>query len=225
MDKKIDSRYFVPFLSTRELKTTLKDDSSARSLLFSNLFTIAIALLEHWNLRTVLFIYWGQNIIIGFFNVLRLLNINKFNARDNLPPALPLAVRCIPAGFFALHYGLFHFVYLQFIGLADARDWKWVWVSLIIFFLHHLYSFRHNFPKEVDAWNFARLMSFPYIRIVPMHIIIIFGGFLTLLLRNEFADRLVLIFFLLLKTNADLKMHQAEHAWQKEDTKIPDSCR
>jgi len=217
MDKKVDpSRYFAPFLSPRELITSIKNDPSSKSLLFSNLITIAIALLEHWNLRTVLFIYWGQNIIIGFFNVLRLLSIKDFNIRGNVAQPFPAWVRLIPAGFFALHYGFFHFGYFQFIGLADARDWKWVWFSLIIFFLHHLYSFRRNFPKEADAWSFARLMSFPYLRIVPMHIIIIFGGFITILLRNEFADRLVLIFFLLLKTNTDLRMHQAEHAWQKD---------
>lgn len=217
MDKKIDSsRYFAPFLTPRELKTSLRDDSSARSLLFSNLFTIAIALLEHWNLRTVLFIYWGQNIIVGFFNVLRLLHIKKFNPGEDASRTFPLAVRFVPAGFFALHYGFFHFGYFQFIGFPIARDWKWVWIGLAIFFLHHLFSFRRNFHREVGAWNFARLMFFPYIRIVPMHIIIIFGGFITILLRNEFADRLVLIFFLLLKTNADLKMHQAEHAWQKD---------
>ncbi len=43
------------------------------SLVFANLVTIVLAVIETWDLATVMFIYLAQSIIIGFFTVVSLL--------------------------------------------------------------------------------------------------------------------------------------------------------
>lgn len=56
-------------------------------------------------------------------------------------------------------------------------------------------------------------MLFPYARIIPMHLTIMFGGVLASV--GNFSH-IVLLFFMLLKTIADLAMHSLEHAEQQQ---------
>jgi hypothetical protein len=46
------------------------------SLLFANLVTIVLAIAGHWDVATVMFIYWAQSVIIGIFTVITLLGID-----------------------------------------------------------------------------------------------------------------------------------------------------
>jgi hypothetical protein len=80
------------------------------------------------------------------------------------------------------------------------------------FFMNHFFSFRINSRADSARTDIGRLMFFPYIRIMPMHLTIILGTFVMLLLRNQFAEYAVLVFFLALKTIADVRMHILEHA-------------
>ena len=47
-------------------------DKSTKLLIISNIVTIIFALSERWDLKTVLWIYWFQSIIIGYFNYKRM---------------------------------------------------------------------------------------------------------------------------------------------------------
>ena len=53
--------------------------SSVLSLLAANAFTIAVALYEGWDLGVLMWIYWGQSIIIGLFSVLKILDLKRFS--------------------------------------------------------------------------------------------------------------------------------------------------
>lgn len=206
-----------PFLPPGELLKLFREDPTSRSLLLSNIVMIVLALAEGWKLKTVMLIYWGQNIIIGFFNVLKILSagpgavLGEFKSR--LPRGrIPKKAKFFIAGFFAFHYGFFHFGYWQFLQPLNGVDWNWVGFSLLMFLSHHGYSFHYNYARERERWGFEKLMVFPYLRIIPMHMTIVLGGFFIAVLHNDLADRLVLLFFLLLKTQTDLRMHQVEHA-------------
>ncbi|MDD5020394.1 MAG: DUF6498-containing protein [Candidatus Omnitrophica bacterium] len=201
-----------PFLGWGEFTSLVRADATARSLFLSNLLTLALALAENWPLKTVMFIYCGQNIIIGFFNVVRILSVRRVDTPRQPDVEVPSVVKYVMAGFFTLHYGLFNFGYFQFIGRPAAAEWGWIWASLGVFFAHHLFSFQYHGRRKNTPQDFTKLMFFPYLRIIPMHITIIFGGFFMLLFRNELAEKIVLGFFLLLKTSADLRMHLVEHA-------------
>jgi len=206
------------------------------SLLFANLVTIVLAIVQHWDLATVMFIYWAQSIIIGIFTVISLLGADTAVLAENMEKSMRekggsgtvstrfvRAYMCLLAGFFALHYGLFHWGYYGFIvesglfGPVNFPDPN-IWFSCALFFANHLYShiqYRHEGPKGVDFVNeeFFR----PYQRIIPMHLTIIFGSIIVLVLQFVGIDATmpVLVLFLLLKTRSDIFAHLAKHAQQE----------
>ena len=126
------------------------------------------------------------------------------------------------AFFFILHYGFFHLVYFGFLVefLANGRDFSFtmdvfsILIMGFIFFLNHLFSFWYN-KKEFEEKkpNIGKIMLFPYSRIIPMHLTIIFSGiFIVSGSINGFElFSISVLFFLILKTIADLTMHIIEH--------------
>jgi hypothetical protein len=190
-----------------------KINLSTLTLTFSNLLVIYFAVIENWNLATVLFIYWGQSVIIGVFNFVKILKLEKFstegfkiNSRFVKPTR---KTKIFTAFFFAFHYGLFHLVYFIFLLSDFYSIFHWnnlffIFLSVGFFFVNHFISFLLNKKEDLKKEkNIGKVFSSPYVRIVPMHLVIVFG-FL-------FGSR-VLVFFLVLKTLADLVMHQREHA-------------
>jgi hypothetical protein len=79
-------------------------DPSAYSLVIANLITIVMATLERWDLWTVIFVYLIQNVVIGFFSMLRIADLRKFAA----------------SLFFIFHYSVFNLLY--FIVLIDKKS-------------------------------------------------------------------------------------------------------
>ncbi|MDM8000334.1 MAG: DUF6498-containing protein [Dehalococcoidia bacterium] len=200
-------------------------DSSAAILVLSNLVTIAFALALKWDIRDVMWIYWGQSIIIGLFAFLRILDLKQFSTegfRINNQPARPTRqTRWQVAGFFALHYGFFHFVYLIFLLALATPDsstpFLGIGLCLLAFLLSHAFSFWHNRQRDRDKKpNIGCVMFFPYGRIIPMHFAIILGGWLGP--KSTGA----LLLFLVLKTLADVLMHMAEHA-DRDAASLPPS--
>lgn len=189
------------------------------SLLLSNFLVIALAIIQGWEATTVLWIYWMQSVIIGFFQFSRILSLKKFsteNFKINGQPAQPTtSTKLSTAFFFAFHYGFFHFIYAIFLFnffTNQLLNFSYLFIGGFIFFLNHLYSFYHNkIADEQKTQNIGTLMFSPYARIVPMHLIIIFGAFL---------GQSALIIFLLLKTIVDLIMHTFKHRAGLENNKI-----
>lgn len=207
----------------QELLSELGPDSLI--LLFSNLTVIVLALVQGWNIVPLLWIYWFQNNIIGFFNWRRIKQLKRFsteglkiNGRRVKPT---LTTRKQTALFFLLHYGVFQLLYFIFLvslsytlpeeALLSAA------VGIAIFFFNHFYSYRYNLEKDlVSTPNIGSLMFFPYARIIPMHLIIFIGIWAG---RGSTTE---LFFFLLLKTGADILMHIVQHVnWSdKEDQEV-----
>ena len=105
------------------------------------------------------------------------------------------------------HFGFFHFGYLVFI-FAENTGRSPLGLGLLIctlaFAFNHYFSYRYH--REVDASgtpNIGTLMFTPYLRVVPMHLTIVFGA-VTL------GSTGILVFGLM-KMIADVAMHLAEH--------------
>ncbi len=183
-----------------------RPDPPLLALLFANGITIVLALLQDWSLGTVLVVYWFQSVTIGLFTVVRLLGADGRGRFQGL--AL--------AGFFTLHYGLFHLVYLVFIltfaftGMYGLADPLGIALGCAVFFANHLISYLWYRPRETEAP--MQIFAEPYARILPMHLTIIAGGFVSAILPGEAGSRLVLLLFLLLKAGADVVAHQRKHA-------------
>ncbi|NOX16999.1 MAG: hypothetical protein GXO87_01800 [Chlorobi bacterium] len=190
-------------------------DKSAWVLLLSNLITIAIAVIQKWDLAPLLIIYWAQSVIIGISNWRRILNLRQFSTKNftinkvSVDPTQKTKRRV--AWFFLFHYGFFHFVYFIFISAMIPTLSNFVWmgiaVGILIFAINHYYSYKHNLERDsARVPNIGTLMFFPYARILPMHLTIIFGGAFSK------GSTISLLIFLSLKTGADLIMHWVEHS-------------
>lgn len=58
-------------------------DKSTKLLVVSNIVTIVFAIIEGWDLHTLLLIYWFQSVIIGYFNYKRILKLENFKIKIN----------------------------------------------------------------------------------------------------------------------------------------------
>ncbi|MDT8357206.1 MAG: DUF6498-containing protein [Methanomicrobiaceae archaeon] len=211
------------------------------SLIVVNLITIALALLQGWDLGLTMFIYWAQSIFIGIFTVISILDLRISDAPEgelqrmfsgSLSDAgarkfFPF-YKLIMAGFFTLHYGLFHWGYLGFIvgfgffHAGDLTENRGILLVLTLFFVNHLYSFLHYRRAEpLTGPRVSALFFRPYARIIPMHLSIIAAGFVLLaftLLRLPDPTPFILIIFLSLKTYMDAWMHMNKH---RQDVFLP----
>jgi hypothetical protein len=211
-------------------------DRFTLTLLVANLVTICAAMVEHWRILDVMLVYWGQSVMIGFFNVIRILELKALSPAGGRGPtreATTLGMRLFTvfmALFFACHYGGFHAVYLAFLVgfMSESKagpsrvDLVPTLVCLAVFLAQQWSLFRHRLecePKERSS--FARIFFFPYARILPMHLTILLGASFLAMGRNAGHDGRVksaclLLFFLGLKTVADSIMHLMEHRGRRQ---------
>jgi Family of unknown function (DUF6498) len=194
---------------------------STWALLASNVAAPILALVLHWPLATLLWPYWFQSVVIGYFSRKRMLAVPDFSTagmsmgESGTPVPETEAGRRQMVNFFTLHYGFFHLGYLVFLlsmtHVMSALDWLGLAISAAGFVWSHKLSYDRNSEADLlGKQSLARMMLLPYLRIVPMHFSIMLGVGLT---RGNFplsASAALLIFFAL-KTVADLGMHRFEH--------------
>lgn len=177
----------------------------------ANLLTLIMALWQNWVLADLLVVYWFQSVVIGGSYVLRMLNLDKFSTANlkingrSVDPT-PATKRQV-AGFFCLHFGAFHLVYMGFIFSGEVGGSPHINLSMLlaclIFLANHSFSYRYFRDQDrTGTPNIGTMMFTPYLRIVPMHLTIIIGAAMG-------GGGLVL--FILLKTVSDVLMHWVEH--------------
>lgn len=199
----------------KKLVKGVSDDRSASLLILSNLVVIVLAVVQRWQVTELLWVYWLQNIIIGFFNWRRMINLKEFST-DNLKlngvQAQPTQkTKRSMARFFLFHYGFFHAVYLFFLiqiidDIPSQVLLHWT-IGVAIFFFNHYFSYHYN--RELDDAslpNIGNIMFLPYLRVIPMHLV------LWIVASTGIQSLWSLLFFLLLKAAADVLMHVIEHA-------------
>jgi hypothetical protein len=197
-------------------------DPSAFSLLVANLITIELALLERWDLASVMRIYWWQSVIIGAFHFIRLMRLKHFHMEG--PDGSGEIIEPTPARrtgaavAFVLVYGWMHFVYMVFIrqlpAQPPARPYLMA-VAVIAFGVNHLFSFLRNIEADARKWrSLPGLVRLVHWRVLPMHAMLILGVLFQ-------TPGLAAVFFLALKTIADLIMHDQEHYLRADLAPLP----
>jgi hypothetical protein len=201
---------------------------SVIALILANLVPIFGVVFLHWEVFPLMFLFWSENLIVGAFNVLKMLTAN---------PSSPVGwigkLFIIP--FFCVHYGMFTFIHGVFVialfggGLGGmhgfpnaATFWRvmqenelgWAVLGLTV---SHGISFMTNYigKGEYQRASLNQLMSQPYGRIVVMHLAILGGGFLMLALHSPVWGLILLV---VLKTAFDLNSHAAE---RKKFAEVP----
>ena len=185
-------------------------------LIVANVITIIMALFLNWSVLDVMLLYVIQSMIIGLFHFLKMLSASARMGKGAAGFGIILSL------FYLVHYGMFHAVYLFFlIGFYFALPQNGhsliffsagFLITIAVFVFNHLFSFLHYAKKSVNhdfsMLDISKMMFNPYLRIIPMHITIIFGGMFLFLGIFNWA---VLLLFMVLKTVVDVKMHLTEH--------------
>jgi len=171
---------------------------SSLALIIANLVPLAGAAFFGWKLSDVMVLYWAESAIIGFFNICKIAVIGRW-----------FALLAVP--FFAGHFGGFmavHFLFVYGIFVEGMQDggsggdlrevaalFVALWPALLALFLSHGYSFFANFlgRQEYRDRTVRDQMAEPYARIVFMHLVLIFGGGLTLILGGPTPVLLLVI--------------------------------
>ncbi len=217
----------------QERGPSLFRDASVVSLLIANMLTLGIALFEQWPIAMVLWVYWSQSVIIGVFNFVRMVGLREFST-DGLSSngkTVPetTAGKWRTAIFFVLHYGFFHAAYAVFVGSVSTglvrQDALWILTGAAFFLVNNLRSYCHAHRVDLKGRpNLGAMMMFPYARIVPMHLCIIFFGYTIENSEGGPVNWAVLAVFMLLKTGADVVMELVEqHLLRRSAKKAHDA--
>ncbi len=207
---------------------------STISLVFSNLVVIFFAIVDNLSALDILWIYWFQSVIIGIFNFIKIITLKDFSTegfrRGNIQPPATKATKISTAIFFLFHYGFFHLGYAIFLsvfpfsGFTQSNELQsgYLWFSAAMFFISYLVEFINSKRETTEELpNIGRLMLAPYTRIIPMHLTIIFGGFIALAgsVFSANTNLFVIILFTGIKTIVDL----FTHSFNPESLKMAES--
>ena len=186
---------------------------TAVALIVANLVPLFGVLFLDWSLFPILFIFWLENVVIGFFNSLKLL------------------FKCTFKGFylmviFVVHFGFFTAVHLKAIFELFSPDRvafqsllppaallshqiMLVWPAFLLFSLSHGFSFVYNFigKQEFLRMDPEKQMIAPYKRVAIMQVTIIGGAWVIQFLG---APVLALVLLISLKIAIDAGAHRSE---------------
>jgi hypothetical protein len=199
----------------------LYSDRSLTFLLFTNLAVLVCAVLLHWHATDLLWICWGQSAIIGYYNVHRIVDLDRFSTDSFVGSIRSLeptgeTQRCA-AVCFALIYGLSQLIYGVFLLITFRIHPDFplagVLACTLAFWFTHRYSYHYNRERDLDVPNIGTLMFFPYVRIIPMNLVILLG------VRYVGDDMLALALLLIIKTSVDVTTHIIEHVIARADTR------
>lgn len=180
-------------------------DWSFWSLLIANIITMVWALKESWSLSLLIWVYFSQNIILGFFWLVKVFDsIADGSYTRNVSNAIV----------FLLHYLPIHFLYgivlcqSDLFGKELLANFKYILAMGGIFFLSEIISyFAGSMLNRAKPLNLATVQLLPYARILPMHFVMFVGiGFEV----RSTNPHLIVVVFLLLKAFADIAMYLVE---------------
>jgi len=187
------------------LQRILKDPR-AWFLLLINSYLIYYYLQNPTEFNTIVWIYWLQSILIGFFTFIELLKVenpDETSMKMNDQPVTKKSMGCA-AFFFLFHFGFFHLVYAIFLltGFSARANAKIVLITGGIFLVESTIDLirRRSSKKEGEKENIGKMFFVPYMRIIPMHLMILVPPFLG------FGTSVI---FLILKMLADIGMYIA----------------
>lgn len=192
------------------------------SLIISNLLIAVYAIVDNLSVMEVLWVYWIQSVIIGVFNFFKMITLKEFSTegfKQNKKEVLPTkATKISSSVFFLFHYGFFHVIYAVFLtSFSDFNfsgpegiDGIYLLVSSVMFVVSYFFEFiKEKEDVSTELPNIGTIMFAPYVRIIPMHMIIIFGGFVGMIgtVFSVRGDLAVLAMFIILKAGVDVISH------------------
>ena len=181
-------------------------DPSLWLLIIFNLYLIWYYEQHPSSFKTLVWLYWLQSVMIGLLNALDIFMLKNPDPQSMEIDGKPMDGRLQSKGclglFFLVHYGGFHLAYAIFLlvqirGPFDSNIFR-LGAGLIFIELTLSFIKRRNWEKQQKVVNVGRIFFSPYLRIIPMHLMI---------LGPAFLGWSHISIFLWLKTATDVLMH------------------
>ena len=226
-----------------------KITASLVALVAANLVPLVGVLLLGWDAAMIVLLYWTENVVVGFYNVLRLILVKADKPIVHLGKLFMIPFFCIHFGGFCAGHGFFllvffklgggvgeffpeptwplHLVFVQLLIAVITRLWEhhppgMEWPVLALFVSHGV-SFVQNFllGGEYRTLTVQKLMARPYTRIVILHVAIIAAAMPVMVLGSPVPLLCILV---LLKIGVDLWLHVKSHTPAPAKTDKPDDA-
>jgi hypothetical protein len=214
--------FYVPFAMSETSKIPAWLTPSVAVLFVANLVPLYGILYLDWQVFTMMIIFWLENVVIGFYNALKMLFYRSSTGEADISKFF-----LIP--FFIFHYGMFtagHGIFIVHLFGGDSSTgtdgmglftiWRIIvdyqlGFMLVVLLVSHGFSFIWNYLGKQEYLRMTPkiLMHKPYNRIILLHITILAGGFLAMLLNETLVALVVLLG---LKIIFDIRAHLREHA-------------
>jgi hypothetical protein len=192
-------------------------------MIVTNLVPIFGVVFLDWQVFIVMSIFWTENVVIGIFNVLKMAFAPSANTGKQETKSTLIPFFCIHYGIFTLIHGILVFAIFGGIfehdnlitGITDSykalANYPFAWTVLALA-LSHAVSYVVNYIArgEWKKTSLEQLMVQPYIRVIILHLTILFGGFLIMILNSPAVGLVLLI---ILKTYVDIKSHLKQHSF------------
>jgi len=209
-------RFFQPLASASAWKSP-----TVIALVLANLIPLYGVLALGWEVFPLLLLFWVENVIIGGFNVLKMLLAAPQSG-------VHWVVKLFMIPFFCVHYGMFTFVHGVFVVALFGRQLQGgagfpgpatflrliseqhLWIAGIGLAISHGFSFGWNYlwRGEFRTASLPALMQQPYGRVVVLHLTILGGGYLMMAMGSPTAGLVLLV---VLKVVLDIRSHVREH--------------
>jgi hypothetical protein len=165
---------------------------------------------------TLIWLYWSQSVLFGFFNFLAMRTATKVDISTYYPNApkekTDKQIAGDAAWGFLFHFGFFHLAYCIFLvsmPATGAFNWDFYKKYVLIFLIFQVINFiQQKLQNKVKAANIGKMFATPYIRVIPMHLCILIPAFFHL--SN-------LIVFIVLKAICDIIMFITTTSYYKKD--------
>lgn len=174
-------------------------------LVAANAVPVLGVLFFGWRLGEVLFLFWLESGIVGFYGILRMALVARWRALGLVP-------------FFVLHYGWFMFGHLFLVALVigweagqapDLRALLWACApAAVVLAGSHGASFVQHVLREGERRTPEQEMMAPYGRIALQHVTLMAGGVLTVAAG---APKAALVLIVGAKTAVDAWVHVRRH--------------
>ncbi len=149
-------------------------------LIAANALSVALALWNDWSIGALVWPFWFQSVVIGAFNVRRMLLLRQFSTKGltsngKRVPETEAGKRST-AWFFALHYGVFHLFFVIALLMAVPRTDEFLPLLVCCVALLIAQWQAHRDEVTIDARgrpNLGVMMFAPYARVFPMGILLV----------------------------------------------------
>ena len=211
--------------SVRPLVGRVWTDLSAWTLILTNLITISFAYINHWEFSTIIWVYWCQTLIIGFFAFLRTISLAdlSYHGVERIRERFSFRLKARAGLLFLAHFtvvqGCLTLVLGAFIGPVTRQNSIILLSSALLFFCNHLFSYVYNKKNErVVRKNIGFMVLRPYLRLLPLFVSFLFIGMIIaafFLVRDQQLVPAAYLVLFVLKTGADVIAHMFEHKLTK----------